>query len=187
MINQPRPTRAEISDVANAVYDGTSAVMLSGETAAGKYPVQAVEAMAKICVETEKHLENKYADKKFTIQNPSDALSHSACVLAEDIGAKAIVVCSRSGGTARLVSRFRPKMDIVGMTIEPQSYRKLDLSWGVIPVLSEEFTSIDVLFYHAKRAAMKLGLVKKGDRIVITGGNPNGKSGNSNVINIENI
>ena len=187
MINQPRPTRAEISDVANAVYDGTSAVMLSGETAAGKYPVQAVEAMAKICVETEKHLENKYADKKFTIQNPSDALSHSACVLAEDIGAKAIVVCSRSGGTARLVSRFRPKMDIVGMTIEPQSYRKLDLSWGVIPVLSEEFTSIDVLFYHAKRAAIKLGLVKKGDRIVITGGNPNGKSGNSNVINIENI
>ena len=187
MMTSASPTRAEITDVANAVFDGTSAVMLSGETAAGKYPVQAVEAMAKICVETEKHLENKYADKKFTIQNPSDALSHSACVLAEDIGAKAIVVCSRSGGTARLVSRFRPKMDIVGMTIEPQSYRKLDLSWGVIPVLSEEFTSIDVLFYHAKRAAIKLGLVKKGDRIVITGGNPNGKSGNSSVINIENI
>lgn len=187
MINQPRPTRAEISDVANAVYDGTSAVMLSGETAAGKYPVQAVEAMAKICMETETHLENKYADKRFSIQNPSDALSHSACVLAEDIGAKAIVVCSRSGGTARLVSRFRPKMDIVGMTVEPQSYRKLDLSWGVIPVLSEEFNSIDVLFYHAKRAAMKLGIVKSGDSIVITGGNPNGKSGNSNVINIEKI
>ena len=187
MVVNPTPTRAEASDVATAVFDAADAVMLSAETAAGKYPVQAVEAMAKICVETEKHLENKYADKKFTIQNPSDALSHSACVLAEDIGAKAIVVCSRSGGTARLVSRFRPKMDIVGMTIEPQSYRKLDLSWGVIPVLSEEFTSIDVLFYHAKRAAIKLGLVKKGDRIVITGGNPNGKSGNSNVINIENI
>lgn len=161
MINQPRPTRAEISDVANAVYDGTSAVMLSGETAAGKFPVQAVEAMAKICVETEKHLENKYSDKRFFIQNPSDALSHSACVLAEDIGAKAIVVCSRSGGTARLVSRFRPQIDIVGMTVEPQSYRKLALSWGVIPIMSEEFDSIDVLFYHAKRAAMKLGLAKK--------------------------
>ena len=187
MINQPRPTRAEISDVANAVYDGTSAVMLSGETAAGKYPAQAVEAMAKICLETEKHLSNKYGDKDITIQSPIDALSHSACVLAEDIGAKAIVVCSRSGGTARKVSRFRPTIDVIGMTIEPRSYRKLALSWGVIPVLSEEFTSMDVLFYHAKRAAVESGLVQKGDRIVITGGNPNGKSGNSNVINIEQI
>ncbi len=186
MINQPRPTRAEISDVANAVYDGTSAVMLSGETAGGKYPVQAVEAMAKICLETEKHLVTKY-ERNVTIQSPADALSHSACVLAEDIGAKAIVVCSRSGGTARLVSRFRPNIDIIGMTVEPMSYRKLALSWGVIPVLSEEFTSMDVLFYHAKRAAIASGLVKKGDRIVITGGNPNGKSGNSNVINIEQI
>ena len=187
MISQPRPTRAEISDVANAVYDGTSAVMLSGETAAGKYPVQAVEAMAKICLETEKNLSNKYDDKDVSILSPIDALSHSACVLAEDIGAKAIVVCSRSGGTARKVSRFRPTIDIIGMTIEPQSYRKLALSWGVTPVLSEEFTSMDVLFYHAKRAAIDTGIVQKGDRIVITGGNPNGKSGNSNVINIEQI
>lgn len=187
MINQPRPTRAEISDVANAVYDGTSAIMLSGETAGGKYPVQSVEAMARIALETEKHLETKYGDKNLVIQNPIDALSHSACVLAEDIGAKAIVVCSRTGGTARLVSRFRPNIDIIGMTTEPMSYRKLALSWGVIPVLSEEFTSMDVLFYHAKRAAIETGLVSKGDRIVITGGNPNGKSGNSNVINIEQI
>lgn len=187
MINQPRPTRAEISDVANAVYDGTSAIMLSGETAGGKYPVQAVEAMARIALETEKHLETRYGDKNLVIQNPIDALSHSACVLAEDIGAKAIVVCSRTGGTARLVSRFRPNIDIIGMTTEPMSYRKLALSWGVIPVLSEEFTSMDVLFYHAKRAAIEMGLVSKGDRIVITGGNPNGKSGNSNVINIEQI
>ena len=187
MINQPRPTRAEISDVANAVYDGTSAIMLSGETAGGKYPVQAVEAMARIALETEKHLETRYGDKNLVIQSPIDALSHSACVLAEDIGAKAIVVCSRTGGTARLVSRFRPNIDIIGMTTEPMSYRKLALSWGVIPVLSEEFTSMDVLFYHAKRAAIEIGLVSKGDRIVITGGNPNGKSGNSNVINIEQI
>ena len=187
MISQPRPTRAEISDVANAVYDGTSAVMLSGETAGGKFPVQAVEAMAKICLETEKHLKTKYGDERPNIHTPADALSHSACVLAEDIGAKAIVVCSRSGGTARLVSRYRPQIDIIGMTIEPISYRKLALSWGVIPMLSEEFTSMDVLFYHAKRAAIESGLVKKGDRIVITGGNPNGKSGNSNVINIEQI
>lgn len=187
MINQPRPTRAEISDVANAVYDGTSAIMLSGETANGKYPVQAVEAMTRIALETEKHLQNKYGDKNVSIQSPADALSHSACVLAEDIGAKAIVVCSRTGGTARLVSKYRPNIDIIGMTIEPMSYRKLALSWGVLPVLSEEFNSMDVLFYHAKRAAIESGLVQKGDRIVITGGNPNGKSGNSNVINIEQI
>ena len=187
MINQPRPTRAEISDVANAVYDGTSAVMLSGETAGGKYPVQAVEAMARICTETEKHLKTRYDEERPTIQSPTDALSHSACVLAEDIGAKAIVVCSRSGGTARLVSRFRPNIDIIGMTIEPMSYRKLALSWGVIPMLAEEFDSMDVLFYYAKQAAISSGLVKKGDRIVITGGNPNGKSGNSNVINIVQI
>ena len=187
MIKQPRPTRAEISDVANAVYDGTSAVMLSGETAGGQYPVQAVEAMAKICLQTEKHLHSKLGDRQLTIQSPTDALSHSACVLAEDIGAKAIVVCSRSGGTARLVSRFRPNIDIIGMTIEPMSYRKLALSWGVIPMLAEEFDSMDVLFYYAKQAAISSGLVKKGDRVVITGGNPNGKSGNSNVINIVQI
>ena len=110
--------------------------------------------MARICLETEKNLSNKYDDKDVSILSPIDALSHSACVLAEDIGAKAIVVCSRSGGTARKVSRFRPTIDIIGMTIEPQSYRKLALSWGVTPVLSEEFTSMDVLFYHAKRAAI---------------------------------
>jgi len=186
MINQPRPTRAEICDVANAVYDGTSAIMLSGETAAGKFPVQAVEAMAKIALQTEKNLTNKY-NRCVAMSNTGDALSHSACVLAEDIGAKAIVVCSRTGGTVRKVSKYRPKIDIIGMVIEPQSYRKLALSWGVIPVLSEEFDSMDVLFYHAKRAAVKTGLVKKGDKIIITGGNPNGKSGNSSVINIVEI
>ena len=186
MITNARPTRAEISDVANAVYDGTSAIMLSGETAAGKFPVQAVEAMAKIALQTEKNLTNKY-NRCVAMSNTGDALSHSACVLAEDIGAKAIVVCSRTGGTVRKVSKYRPKIDIIGMVIEPQSYRKLALSWGVIPVLSEEFDSMDVLFYHAKRAAVKTGLVKKGDKIIITGGNPNGKSGNSSVINIVEI
>ena len=137
MMKNPRPTRAEITDVANAIYDGTSAIMLSGETAGGKYPVQSVEAMARIALETEKHLKNKYGDKNsMHIQSPADALSHSACVLAEDIGAKAIVVCSRTGGTARLVSKYRPNIDIIGMTIEPMSYRKLALSWGVQPVLA---------------------------------------------------
>lgn len=184
MVSQPRPTRAEISDVANAVYDGTSAIMLSGETAGGKYPVQSVAAMARIAVETEKHLRSRHGNTEYVIQRPVEALSHSACVLAQDIGAKAIVVCSRSGGTARLVSRFRPNVDIIGLTIDPVSYRKLALSWGVIPVMSEEVDSTDVMFYHAKNAAKSLGLAKKGDYIVITGGNPNGRTGNSNLINI---
>ncbi|MDE7453138.1 MAG: pyruvate kinase, partial [Clostridia bacterium] len=189
MIKQPRPTRAEISDVANAVYDGSSAIMLSGETAAGMYPVEAVRAMAKIAQQAEANT-NYIAyikDTDYNITKLSEALSHSACTLAHDIGASVIVVCTRTGGTARTVSRFRPLIDIIGMTTDERAYRKLALSWGVIPVLSEEFYSVDVLFHYAKRAAIDSGLVKKGDKIVLTGGTPNGKSGNSNLINVETV
>ena len=189
MIHQPRPTRAEISDVANAVYDGSSAIMLSGETAAGEYPVQSVAAMARIAQQAES--KDKYIqhvdDNKFLIRGLSDALSHSACLLAHDVQAKAIVVCTRTGGTAKMVSRFRPNIDIIGMTTDEKSYRKLALSWGVLPVLSEEYFSVDVLFHFAKRAAVESGLVKKDDVIVITGGTPNGKSGNSSLINLETV
>ncbi len=189
MISKPRPTRAEISDVANAVYDGSSAVMLSGETAAGLYPVQAVAAMARIAIQAESKEQfiQKVADKDFLIRSTADALSHSACTLAKDVKAKAIVVCTRTGGTAKMVSRFRPMIDIIGMTTNARSYQKLALSWGVMPVMSEEYNSVDVLFHFAKCAARDSGLVKKGDTIVITGGTPNGKSGNSNLINIETI
>ncbi len=189
MIKNPRPTRAEISDVANAVYDGSSSVMLSGETAAGAYPVQAVAAMAKIAMQAETKNEFIQAvhDEKFLIRGLSDALSHSACLLARDVNAKAIVVCTRTGGTAKMVSRFRPMIDIIGMTTDPRSYQKLALSWGVVPMLSDEYNSVDVLFHFAKCAARVSGLVKKGDTIVITGGTPNGKSGNSNLINLETI
>ncbi|MDE5728599.1 MAG: pyruvate kinase, partial [Clostridia bacterium] len=189
MIKQPRPTRAEISDVANAVYDGSSAIMLSGETAAGAYPVEAVRAMAKIAQQAEANT-NYIAhidESEYKITKLSEALSHSACTLARDIGAKVIVVCTRTGGTAKTVSRFRPMIDIIGMTTEERAYRKLALSWGVIPVMSEEFYSVDVLFHYAKRAAIDTGLVKKGDTIVLTGGTPNGKSGNSNLINVETV
>ena len=189
MIKQPRPTRAEISDVANAVYDGSSAVMLSGETAAGLYPVQAVAAMARIAMQAESREQfiQKLDDNRYLIRGTADALSHSACTLARDVKAKAIVVCTRTGGTAKMVSRFRPMIDIIGMTTDIRSYRKLALSWGVVPVMSEEYNSVDVLFHFAKCAARDSGLVKKGDTIVITGGTPNGKSGNSNLINIETI
>ena len=187
MIHSPRPTRAEISDVANAVYDGTSAVMLSGETAAGEYPVQSVDAMSKIVKRAESHTEYIQNIEQFSIRNSSEALSHSASTLAKDLNAKAIVVCTRTGGTARMVSRFRPNINIIGITTDVHAYRKLALSWGVIPALTDEYTSVDILFYFAKQIALKSGLLKKGDTIVITGGTPNGKSGNSNLINVETV
>lgn len=189
MIHNPRPTRAEISDVANAVYDGTSAVMLSGETAAGKYPVETVKTMSEIVKETEGHIhyENRFKTYDFKIKNQVDAISHATCGMAIDIGAKAIVVTSMSGMTVRMVSRFRAPTDIIGMATNEKVWYKLALSWGVLPVLSEQFTSTDVLFYHAVRAAKDNFKLKKGDSVVITGGLINGKSGNTNIIKVETI
>ena len=189
MISNSRPTRAEISDIANAVYDGTSAIMLSGETAAGKYPVQAVETMAKIAETTEGNIDYKkrFHDADFQIRNMTDAISHSTCGMSIDIEAKAIVACSISGMTARMISRFRSPVAIIGLTTNENTWRKLALSWGVIPAMCETFNSTDVLFYTAKKIASKeLGLSKK-DRIVITGGDTTGHSGNTNLIKIDEI
>jgi len=187
MYESPRPTRAEVSDVANAIMDGTDCVMLSGETAAGNFPVESVAAMAKIVMRAENNVNYIQYIDSFAIKNSSEALSHSAATLAKDLNASAIVVCTRTGATARMVSRFRPNINIIGITTDLHAYRKLALSWGVLPALAEEYTSVDILFYFAKKTAIKSGLVKKGDTIVITGGTPNGKSGNSNLINIETI
>lgn len=189
MIHNPRPTRAEISDVANAVYDGTSAVMLSGETAAGKYPVETITAMEEIVEETEKNInyEKRFRTSSFKIKNKVDAISHATCGMAIDIDAKAIVVSSMSGMTVRMVSRFRAPTDIIGMATNKAVWYKLALSWGVIPVLSEQFNSSDVLFYHATRAAKDNLPLKSGDLIVLTGGIINGKSGNTNTIKVEEI
>ena len=189
MINNSRPTRAEISDIANAVYDGTSAIMLSGETAAGKYPIQAVATMAKIAETTEASINYKkrFHNADFQIRNMTDAVSHSTCGMAIDIDAKAIVACSLSGMTARMVSRFRSPVPIIGLTTNENTWRKLALSWGVIPAMCEKFTSTDVLFYTAKKIASKeLGLSAK-DRIVITGGDTTGHSGTTNLIKIDEI
>ncbi len=187
MIHSPRPTRAEISDVANAVYDGTSAVMLSGETAAGDYPVEAVKAMAKIVEQAEKNDEylQIIPENEFVISSPVQALSHSACTLAKDLGAKAIVVCTHTGMTARMVSRFRPQIPIIGLTTNEKAFRKLALSWGVVPMMIDEFNSVDVLFYFAKESARKSGLVKRGEKVVLTGGTPTGKGGNTSLISID--
>ena len=189
MINNIRPTRAEISDVANAVYDGTSAIMLSGETAAGKYPVQAVEAMSRIALETEKDIryDKRFRNAEFKMQNIVDAISHAVCGMSIDIGAKVIVVCSLSGRTVRMVSRFRAPTDILGVTTDVKAWRKLSLSWGVTPALSERFDSTDVLFFNAKNQARQVFGLKKGERIVISGGLANGVSGNTNIIKAEII
>lgn len=189
MIQNPRPTRAEISDVANAVYDGTSAVMLSGETAAGKYPVETIRTMAKICVEAENSInyQRRFRSNAFKIKNTVDAISHATCGMAIDIDAKAIVACSLSGATARMISRFRPPVDIIGLTVNEKTYRQLALSWGVIPAMCEIFQSVDVLFYTGAKVAKRELALEQGDRIVITGGLVNGTSGNTNLIKVETI
>ncbi len=173
MIYNPRPTRAEISDVANAVYDGTSAVMLSGESAMGKYPVQTVKIMSDIVRETEEHIHyrKRFKNSDFQIKNQVDAISHATCGMAIDVGAKAIVACSLSGSTVRMVSRFRAPIDIIGMTPSPGAWYKLALSWGVTPYLSEEFNSTDVICYHACKAAKETFSLSPGDTIVIATGN----------------
>ena len=189
MIHNPRPTRAEISDVANAVYDGTSAIMLSGETAAGKYPVLTIETMAKIAIWAESTIDYKkiFHDSDFLIKNTVDAISHATCGMAIDIDAKAIAVCSLSGMTVRMVSRFRCPIDILGVTTDESAWRKLALSWGVTPVMSEVFQSLDVLFYAAGKLAKSTFSLNKGDPIVITGGMTNGSSGNTNLIKVERV
>ena len=189
MISKPRPTRAEISDVANAVFDGTSVVMLSGESAAGKYPVEAVRAMAGIAEEAEKHIDyiERFAQEPFVLKNNTDALSHSACQLAIDTKATCIVATTLTGLMGRMVARFRAPTPIIGMTSTEKAYRKLAMSWNVLPVMADEFNSTDVLFYHASLVARKTGLAKKGDTVVITGGITNGASGNSNLIKVETL
>jgi len=189
MIYNPRPTRAELSDVANAVYDGTSAVMLSGETASGKYPVEAVKNMVEIVRFTEMGINYKkrFKNAEFEIRSNLDAISHSTCSMAIDVNAKCIVVSSISGKTARMVSRFRCPVDIIGMTTDEKVWRKLNLSWGVTPVICEQFSSIEVMFYHAVNEAKKTFELAKGDNVVLTGGQPNGQSGNTNIIKVEKI
>ena len=189
MIQNPRPTRAEISDVANAVYDGSSAVMLSGETAAGRHPVEAVRSMAEIAEYTEQHISysHRFRTAEFKIKNNLDAISHATCSMAMDVNAKCIVVCSLTGTTARMVSRFRCPTPIVGMTTDPKVWRKLALSWGVTPVLSRQYPSVEVLFFQATALARELFSLATGDNVVVTGGQVTGHPGNTNMIRVETI
>ncbi len=187
MIHNPRPTRAEISDVANAVYDGSSAVMLSGETAAGKHPAEAVKNMAEIAEYTESHIDYKrwFSTTEYNIMNITDAISHATCAMAIDVKAKCIVVNSITGKTARMVSRFRCPVEIIGITTSEKAWRQLNMSWGVTPVLEKEYSSLDIVFYKAVNHAKDILNLKGGDNVVLTGGQINGQSGNTNTIKVE--
>lgn len=189
MITNPRPTRAEISDVANAVYDGTSATMLSGESAAGKYPVEAVAAMAKITEYTEQKIDysHRFQRSEFRIKSTVDAISHATCGMATDVQAKAIVVNTLSGKTARMVSRFRPSADIIAFTTNEKTWRKLALSWAVTPMLSPVFNGITEMFGATAEKTKELLSLKKGDKIVLTGGLTDGTSGNTDLVKIQTI
>ena len=187
MIYNPRPTRAEISDVANAVYDGSSAIMLSGETAMGAHPSEAVRYMAEIAEFTESGIDytSRFHNSSFKIKNNADAVSHATCAMAIDVNAKCIVVNSVSGLTARMVSRLRCPVDILGLTTNEKAWRKLNMSWGVLPVLTEEFESNEVMFYSALRQAKAAFRLTPGDNVVMTGGTIGGPRGNTNTIKLE--
>ncbi|HZK34461.1 MAG TPA: pyruvate kinase [Bacillota bacterium] len=189
MIYNSRPTRAEISDVANAVYDGTSAIMLSGETAIGISPANAVNVMARIAQETERciHYTKRFLKAEFTISDTVDAISHGTCGMAIDINAKAIAACSVSGRTVRMISRFRPPMAFLGITTSEKTWRKLAMTWGAIPVMGSEFDNADDLFRNAKQLATQVLSLKEKDNIIVTGGVTMGEVGGTNLIKIETV
>ncbi|MDR1705707.1 MAG: pyruvate kinase [Clostridiales bacterium] len=172
MIRQPRPTRAEITDIANAIYDGTSALMLSGETASGKFPIESLRTMVKIAMRTEANIDYKtlFASYKYGHGNTvTDAISHATCTTAHDLGAVAIVAVTIHGSTPRMISRFRPNTPIIAITPDIKTYMRLSLSWGVIPLLSEYMDSSDDVFNNASKKILEAGLAAEGDLIVITG------------------
>ena len=185
MMRNPRPTRAEVSDVANAVFDGTSCVMLSGETAGGKYPVEALSAMVGIVKEAEQsiHYWNRFMRRQIvSASNINDAITHTCCLTAKDLDARAILAATDSGHTARMISRFRPACPVAALTTREKVRRQLAICWGVIPFLTGEVNSTDRIFSLATEVARKEGLVNSGDTVVITAGIPLGRSGSTNLL-----
>jgi len=190
MMKNPRATRAEISDVANAIYDGTSAIMLSGETAAGAYPVEAVQTMVRIALKTEADIDyvKRFNGKGGDIaSNVTSAISHATCSTAHDLNAAAIVTVTKSGRTARMISKFRPNCPILGCTTSESVYRHMSLMWGVKPLLMEERDDSEELFDEALQVAEATGMVNKGELVVITSGLPLGVTGTTNMIKVDVI
>lgn len=188
MMKHPRPTRAEATDVANAIYDGTSAIMLSGETAAGMYPIEALQTMVRIAIRTEQDINylQRFKQRK-NMSNPdvTNAISHATCMTAADLNVAAILTVTKSGRTARMISKYRPSCPIIGACLTEKVYRQLALSWGVIPLLIEEKSEAEELFDYAVDAAEKVGLIEKGDVVVLTAGVPLGVSGTTNLIKVQ--
>ena len=186
MIRNPRPTRAEVSDVANAVFDGTSCVMLSGETASGKYPVEALKTMVDTAEAAESAIDywGRFRENVLTpgVSTINDAITHSCCLTAMDLGATAILAATKSGHTAKVISRYRPACPIIAVCQSEQTRRQLAISWGVHPYLTGEVDSTDRLFSMTVDVARKEGAVKCGDTVVITAGVPIGRSGSTNLI-----
>jgi len=190
MISNPRPTRAEITDVANAIYDGTSAIMLSGETAAGAYPVEAVKTMALIAETTENNIDYRgnFAARRTEINNSvAEAIAHATVTTAHDLNARAIITVSLCGQTARLISKYRPYCPIIGCTMSDVVCRQMNLSWGVLPFIIDEKTNTDDLFDTAVQTAEQRMLVEDGDLVAITAGVPLGVSGTTNLMKVEKI
>lgn len=187
MMRSPRPTRAEASDVANAIFDGTDAVMLSGETASGSYPLEAVQTMARIAIHTEQALDSKTLSLRQLIDrrpNVTDAISHASVQTAADLQAAAIITPTESGSTARMVSRYRPKTPIIAYTTDAKVARRLNLSWGVYPTLGQRVTDTDEMVKAAIASSLDLGLIRNGDLVVLTAGVPVGVPGTTNLIKV---
>lgn len=190
MQRNPRPTRAEASDVANAIFDGTDAIMLSGETAAGKYPIESVLTMSRIAEKAESALEyHEIFMKQANAQQTTvtEAISQAVANSALELNAKAIVTSTETGYTARMISKYRPKSPIIAVTTEDQTLRRLALTWGVTPVKGNYASSTDEMFDYAMKGGLESGLVKEGDLVVITAGVPLGRSGSTNLIKIGQI
>ena len=190
MVELPRPTRAEVTDVANAIYDGADAIMLSEETAIGQYPVEAVEMMSKIALEVEAVLpyETILASKALYLrQETDDAISYSACHIAQQLQAAAIVAFTFSGSTARRVSRYRPKVPILAITSSQVTRRQLCLSWGVNAYAGLSRSNVSNFFQQGAKIALESGLAKKGDLVIVTGGVPLGVSGSTNLLKVEKV
>ena len=188
MTKNPRPTRAEITDDANAIYDGTSAIMLSGESAAGKYPVESVAMMARIARRAEadiNYIERFRQNQLSGFSNVTTAISHAACTTAHDLGANVIITVTKSGTTARMISRFRPVTPIIGCSPCEKVCRQLSMSWGVTPMMIEEQTTSDALFEHAIKESEKREYVEYGDLAVITAGLPIGVAGTTNILKVQ--
>ncbi|MBN1776598.1 MAG: pyruvate kinase [Clostridiales bacterium] len=187
MMHNPRPTRAEATDVANAIYDGTSAIMLSGETAAGKYPVEAVKTMVRIAARTESDIDyvKRFSEREGRrIPDVTNAISHSAVTSAHDLGAAAIIAVTKSGHTARMISKYRPSCPIICCATDEGTRRQLNMSWGVIPLTMEEAYNTDELFERAVEAGEKAGLLHDGEVVVMTAGVPLGVSGTTNLMKV---